>query len=1025
MERLNKAPVVGSYCRIVRRLFTTRRSRPGYAGLDALARFRYAAFVSTHFSILECGTMSDAGSSDQKGQTVTKDSPPAAKIELFRSLFRGRADVYPRRFESRKTGKAGYAPACANEWVRGVCEKPKIKCADCPNRRFLPVTDEVIRWHLSGRDDLGRDFVMGVYPMLQDETCFFLAADFDRENWQEDAGAFLETCRRLDLPAALERSRSGNGGHVWLFFEEAIGASLARKLGSHVLTETMENRPEIGFGSYDRLFPNQDTLPKGGFGNLIALPLQKQARQRGNTVFGDEQFKPHPDQWSFLASVRKISRARAEALVRDAESKGRIIGVRAAMTDEDDDAPWTAPPSRRRKEPPIIGPLPESLELVLADEIYIAKENLPPGLRNRLLRLAAFQNPEFYRAQSMRLPTYAKPRIINCAEDHPKHFALPRGCLEEVRQLLQALKIKPIVRDERCGGTPLNVSFCGALRPEQQAAAKAMLEHDTGVLAATTAFGKTVLAAWLIAQRGVNTLVLVHRQQLLEQWIERLSSFLDLPVKSIGRFGGGRKKLTGALDVALMQSLVRKGTVDDRVAAYGHLVVDECHHLSARSFELVARRAKAKFVTGLSATVPRKDGHHPIIFMQCGPVRYRVDAKQQAAARPFTHQVFVRPTGFRAPAAPEPDARAEFHKLYEALTSDKARNQMICADVLSTVQEGRSPLLLTERTEHLQHLAERLSSEIPHVITLQGGMARKELQGALDHLAQLPRMAGRVILATGRYIGEGFDDPRLDTLFLALPVSWRGTIAQYVGRLHRLHEGKREVRVYDYADLDVPMLARMFDRRCRGYEALGYTILLPASAVPGWPVEVPLPIDPEWKKDYTASVRRLIRDGVDTPLANLFVHAARSSLEPHFAKCGQESVGDAVCPRPGSPSPDAEGAARARSASEAFLYRRLETLPETAGHFRLNVELPIPFDGWGRMEVDLFCAEAGVVIELDGAQHLADAEAYRRDRRKDALLQQNGYFILRFLAEDAGTRLDHVLASILATLVHRKKNPRC
>lgn len=945
--------------------------------------------------------MPETGGSNQKGQTVTKDSSPDAKIELFRSLFRGRADVYPRRFESRKTGKAGYQPACANEWVRGVCEKPKIKCADCPNRRLLPVTDEVIRWHLSGRNDQGRDFVMGVYPMLQDETCHFLAVDFDRENWQEDAGAFLETCRQLDLPVALERSRSGNGGHVWFFFEEAISAGLARKLGSHVLTETMESRPEIGLGSYDRLFPNQDTLPKGGFGNLIALPLQKQARQRGNTVFLDGQFKPHPDQWSFLASVRGISRARTEALVREAESKGRIIGVRMAVIDEDDDAPWMAPPSRRRKEPPIIGPLPESLDLVLADEIYIAKENLPPGLRNRLLRLAAFQNPEFYRAQAMRLPTYDKPRIISCAEDHPKHFALPRGCLDEVQQALQALKIKPVVRDERCGGTPLNVSFCGTLRPEQQAAAKAMLGHDTGVLAATTAFGKTVIAAWLVAQRGVNTLVLVHRQQLQEQWIERLSTFLGMSSKMIGRLGGGRKKLTGTLDVALIQSLVRKGTVDDRVAAYGHLVVDECHHLSARSFELVARRAKAKFVTGLSATVTRKDGHHPIIFMQCGPVRYRVDAKKQAAARPFTHQVFVRPTGFRSLELPESDQRLEFHRLYEALRSDERRNTLICADVLSAVREGRSPLLLTERTEHLQLLAERLSPEIPHMIILQGGMGRKELRGALDHLAQLSNTTGRVILATGRYIGEGFDDPRLDTLFLALPVSWRGTIAQYAGRLHRLHEGKRAVRVYDYADLDVPMLARMFDKRCRGYEALGYTILLPASAVPGWPIEAPLPIDPEWKKDYAASVRRLIRDGVDTPLTNLFVHAARS------------------------PSPDAEGAGRARSASEAFLYRRLETLPETTGRFRLNVELPIPFDGWGRMEVDLFCMEAGVVIELDGAQHLADAEAYRRDRRKDALLQQNGYFVLRFLAEDAGKRLDHVLDTIMATLVHRRKNRRC
>jgi superfamily II DNA or RNA helicase/very-short-patch-repair endonuclease len=944
--------------------------------------------------------MREADVSNQRSSTVTNNSPPTAKIELFRSLFRGREDVYPRRFESRKTGKSGYAPACANEWIRGVCEKPRIKCTDCPNRRFLQITDEVVGWHLSGRDDRSFEFVMGVYSMLQDETCFFLAVDFDEADWQQDAAAFLETCRRLNVPVVLERSRSGNGGHVWFFFEEAIPAGLARKLGSHILTETMECRPEIGLDSYDRLFPNQDTLPRGGFGNLIALPLQQQARQRSNTVFLDDQFRPYADQWAFLASVRRISRAQVETLVRDAESKGRIVGVRIAMADEDDDNPWTAPPSRRRKEPPIAGPLPEKLELILGDQIYMAKENLVPGLRNRLLRLAAFQNPEFYRAQSMRLPTYDKPRIIACAEDHPKHFALPRGCLDDVRELLESLKIQPVLRDERFAGNALDVSFGGTLRPEQQLAAEALLRHDTGVLAATTAFGKTVVAAWLIAQRGVNTLVLVHRQQLLEQWIERLSSFLGLPTKAIGRLGGGRKKLTGTLDVALMQSLVRKEVVDDRIAGYGNLIVDECHHVSARSFELVVRRAKAKFITGLSATVNRKDGHHPIIFMQCGPVRHRVDAKTQAAARPFTHHVLVRPTGFRATAVSDPDPRAEFHHLYEALLNDDKRNQMICADVMVAINEGRSPLVLTERIEHLHRLSQLLSADIPNMILLQGGQSRKEAAAALARSAEIPATAGRAILATGKYIGEGFDDPRLDTLFLALPVSWRGTIAQYVGRLHRLHEGKREVRVYDYADLNVPMLSRMFDKRCSGYESLGYTILLPGSALPGWPPEVPLPIDPEWKRDYAASVRRLIRDGVDFPLANLFVHVARS------------------------PGTNAEGEDRARSASEAFLFRRLQTLPSTAGRFRLNVELPISFDGHGKMEVDFLCAELGVVIELDGAQHLSDAEAYRRDRRKDVLLQQNGYFVLRFLAEDTGKRLDQVLDAVLAALVYREKSKR-
>jgi superfamily II DNA or RNA helicase len=928
---------------------------------------------------------------------VDRTSSAEAKIALFRSLFRGRDDVYPRRFESRKTGRAGYAPACANEWVRGVCEKPRIKCAECPNRRFLPVTEDVIRWHLSGHDAEGQPFVAGVYPLLQDETCFFLAVDFDKVGWREDAAAFLEACQQLNLPATVERSRSGRGAHVWLFFEEAIPATLARRLGTHVLTETMEGRPDIGLESYDRLFPNQDTLPQGGFGNLIALPLQRAARKQDNTVFLDGAFVPWPDQWAFLASVRKIGRPQVEEIVADAERRGRILGVRLPPADEWGTEPWTAPPSRRR-EPPIAGDLPTTLELVLGNQIYIAKHGLNPGLRNRLLRLAAFQNPEFYRAQAMRLSTYNKPRVVGCAEDLPHHIGLPRGCLDDVRKLLAELGVGAGIRDERHDGSSLELTFQGELRPEQKAAADAMLRHETGVLAATTAFGKTVVAAWLIAQRGVNALVLVHRRQLLDQWIERLSTFLDIPAKSIGRIGGGRSRPTGRVDVGIIQSLVRKGVVSDIVADYGHVIIDECHHLSAHSFEQVARQAKARFVLGLSATVARKDGHHPIIFMQCGPVRHQVNARAQAASRPFEHFVLVQPTPFQPNRNPDPDKRVEFQTLYQELIDDQARTRRICEDVIDAVRNGRSPLILTERNDHLDRFEQELATRVDHVVVLRAGMGKKQRHATDERLAAIPRNEGRVILATGKYVGEGFDDARLDTLFLTLPVSWRGTVAQYAGRLHRLYDGKREVRIYDYADLNVPMLARMFDRRCRGYEAIGYTILLPASAVPGWPADVVLPSDPVWKRDYSGSVRRLIRDGVDAPLATLFVHAARAIPE------------------------DGDGAARARSASEAFLFRRLDTLAETTGRLRLNVALPIPFDGFGTLEVDLLCTDARVAIELDGGQHLADPVAYRRDRRKDQLLQENGYFVLRFLAEDVGKELDAVLDAILRVLARRRQS---
>jgi superfamily II DNA or RNA helicase/very-short-patch-repair endonuclease len=927
---------------------------------------------------------------------LSRHSPVAAKIAAFRSLFRGREDVYPRRFESRKTGKGGYAPACANEWVRGICEKPRIKCAVCPHRRFLPVTDDVIRWHLSGRDDGGQPFVAGVYPLLVDETCYFLAVDFDKTGWQADAMAFVQGCRRLGLSAALERSRSGRGGHAWLFFESAIPAALARRLGSHLLTEAMESRPDIGLDSYDRLFPNQDTLPQGGFGNLIALPLQRTPRDQGNSVFVDDDLVPWADQWSFLAGVRRIGRAEVESIVQDAERRGRVLGVRLPPQEDGDAEPWNARPSRRSHEAPIADRLPEAIELVHANQIYVAKEGLAPGLRNRLLRMAAFQNSEFYKAQAMRLSTYDKPRVIACAEDHPQHIGLPRGCLDDIRHELTSLGIHAVISDEREQGRPLDVTFAGELRPEQVTAAKAMVAHDTGVLAATTAFGKTVIAAWLIAQRRVNTLVLVHRRQLLDQWGERLSTFLGVPVQSIGRVAAGRKRTTGLMDVALIQSLIKKGVVDDLVADYGHVIVDECHHLSAQTFESVVRQARARFVVGLSATVARKDGHHPIVTMQCGPVRYRVDARVQAAARPFEHIVLVQPTGFRSGRAPDPDRRVEFQALHQELVADPTRNRRIVDDVTDAVNSGRSPLVLTERNDHLDRLEQLLAPNVRHLIVLRAGKGKRERQVMAERLAAIPADGGRVLLATGKYVGEGFDDARLDSLFLTLPVSWRGTVAQYAGRLHRLHNDKREVRIYDYADVDVPMLARMFDRRCRGYEAIGYAVLLPASAVPGWPADVTLPADPVWKRDYSGSVRRLIRDGVDSPLATLFVHAVRPV------------------------SADADGLSRARSATEAFLFRRLESLPETRGRFELNRLLPIAFDGAGTLEVDLLCADARVALELDGAQHLSDPVAYRRDRRKDQFLQENGYFVLRFLAEDVGKELDSVLDAVLRALSRRR-----
>jgi len=600
-------------------------------------------------------------------------------------------------------------------------------------------------------------------------------------------------------------------------------------MGAFILSQTMERRPEIGLDSYDRFFPSQDTLPRGGFGNLIALPLQKKPRENGNSVFVNEQFNPYPDQWAFFASLHRMSRSEVEVIVRRAEKQDELLGIRLPVTDEDDDHPWAAPPSRKRVEQPVVGPLPEQLELVLGNQIYIPKADLTPSLRNRLIRLAAFQNPEFYQAQGMRLSTFGKPRIISCCEDFPKFLGLPRGCQDELLALLASLNIKINLTDERCFGSRLDIQFHGALREEQQQDADALLQHETGVLAASTAFGKTVVAAYLIAQRRVNTLIIVHRRQLLDQWVQALSQFLGLSPKEIGQIGGGKHKPNGQLDVAMIQSLSQNGVVGDIVGNYGNLVVDECHHISAVSFEQVVRQSKAKYLTGLSATVTRKDGHQPIIFMQCGPVRHKVSDRAQADKRPFEHKVIVRPTSFRLPIHLQNAAAQSIQEVYTLLASDAARNRLIIDDVASAVQANRFPVLLTERREHLEALADLLSERVSHVFVMKGGIGKKQRQQLAEQIANVPPGESRVILATGRYLGEGFDDERLDTLFLALPISWRGTLTQYAGRLHRLNAAKKEVIIYDYVDFEVPVLAKMHARRRAGYKAIGYEIELPTA----------------------------------------------------------------------------------------------------------------------------------------------------------------------------------------------------
>ena len=584
----------------------------------------------------------------------------------------------------------------------------------------------------------------------------------------------------------------------------------------------MESNPGMGFESYDRLFPSQDVMPSGGFGNLIALPLQHGPRENDNSVFLDVDFEPHRDQWLFLSSIDRLSLADTTRIVQEAERQGRVIGLRLPVDDEDE-TPWTAPPSRSRSLPEISGSLPERIEAISGDQIYIPRAGLPPGLVNRIIRLAAFQNPSFYRAQAMRRSVSGIPRVISCAELLSHHIALPRGCRDAMEQLFEEVGIHMHLRDERNQGRSIEAVFQGELATDQMAAASALLVHETGVLSAATGFGKTVVAASVIAARGTNTLVLVHRRQILDQWISRLGSFLGVPSSSVGRIGGGKRKPSGIVDVGMIQSLVHKGMVDDIVADYGHVVVDECHHVSAVSFEAVARRSKARYVLGLSATVTRKDGHHPIVFMQCGPVRFRAEARSQARRRPFTHRAILRKTSFRIQVESDNEP-PQIQRIYAELAEDRERNDQIFDDVMSALESGRSPIVLTERKGHARQFAERLGPFTRNVLLLTGGMGVRQGREVMGRIASIPETEERVLVATGRYIGEGFDDARLDTLFLAMPISWKGTLAQYVGRLHRLHPEKREVLVYDYVDVAIPLLRRMSEKRVLGYRNLGYSV---------------------------------------------------------------------------------------------------------------------------------------------------------------------------------------------------------
>lgn len=749
------------------------------------------------------------------------------RIRLFQSLFKGREDVFARRWFSKTTGKSGYQPVCINEWKQGICDKKKYRCVICPNRNFAPLTTQDMYRHLEGKDEYCCD-VVGLYAIMQDNNCAFLCADFDDKNckygYKEDVLAYVGVCREWLIPYAIERSRSGNGAHVWIFFEAPLPASKARRLGNAILTEAMTRNGQMSFNSYDRFFPNQDYLLEGGFGNLVALPLQGQARRKQNSVFVDNDFLVYKDQWAFLYNLKKIQESTIDQLLRlhYQEELGKL-----SMSSES--KPWVTPlPQNITQED-----FHAKVEIIKANKLYIPLKAVSAKVLNHLKRIAAFKNPEFYSKQALRLSTYAIPRIISCFDITNEYLAMPRGCEDATRSFLNDNAVTYTITDKTNHGNKISVSFQGEEREEQLEAINALLPYTNGILHATTAFGKTVTAAAIIARKKVNTLILVHSKALLKQWHDRLTEFLNIDYlkheeknkrgrrkvfSPIGCFDSSGNTLHGIIDIALIQSCLDEDGVKPFVQDYGMVIVDECHHVSSITFEQVLMSIKTHTIYGLTATPIRKDGHQPIIFMQCGPIRFSTDVKSQIAKQSFDRFLIPRFTSYNSIL----EDRLSIATLYKYLSEDEIRNNLIVEDICKAVNTGRTPIILTNRTAHVSVLAEKLKATIKNVISLTGAGTTREKREAMQRLQTIPDSEQLVIVATGKYIGEGFDYPRLDTLFLALPISWKGLLTQYAGRLHREYEGKKDVRIYDYIDIHEPICDSMYRKRLKGYAAIGY-----------------------------------------------------------------------------------------------------------------------------------------------------------------------------------------------------------
>lgn len=729
---------------------------------------------------------------------------PEEKIALFLDLFGARRDVYPKFWENPSSGKKGYSPAYAN----GVAGK-----------RFLPLDEHVIEGHLRGHQ------AIGVYALRNDDSCIFLAADFDGDGWHENVLAYREAAQKSGVTAAIERSRSGNGAHVWIFFAEPVPAILARRLGTILLAKASALRPTMGLSAYDRLFPNQDTMPKGGFGNLIALPLAGKPRKMGNTIFLDDKLEPYPDQWKFLLTVQRLRREDLDRII------GQITPMTALMPVGTDDIAFALESDECALDlsrPSIKAGMISGDVTVRFDSRLHIPRTIPAAVLAALKRLATFANPVFHHKLRLRFATYDTPRFIFAGEWHPDRLVLPRGAMDDAISILESAGANVAIQDARPDGSRVRWNFHGELRVEQKAAVDEMASHDYGVLCAPPGAGKTVMACALIARHRTSTLVLIHRTLLLDQWRKEVAGFLGITKrKEIGIWRGATRRLTRKLDIAMLPSLAH---VDDYTAffrGYGLVVVDECHHVPAVTFEALLKACPTRKIVGLTATPVRKDGLEKLLYLQCGPIRHTI---QTATDDTAPRTVFVRRSSFHVPNLF--GQRPPIHAVWEALVADDGRAKQIARDIRTALDEGRCPLVLSDRKAHLAKLQAELAlqngnSDTVAIYRLESGIGKKQRQAIRDEIDRRFQEGGKfVLLATASLIGEGYDLPRLDTLFLAMPLSFKGRLIQYAGRLHRSHADKQEIRVYDYLDEGNPLTMAMFRRRSSAYRQMGYRMVM-------------------------------------------------------------------------------------------------------------------------------------------------------------------------------------------------------